>query len=309
MDVFWITAEKILSLMCFFAMGFVIYRRKIVPEDAPQTLSRLLTTLFCPALTLNSMAANLDRASLRTNAGLILTGAILISVGIVVSRILSRWLAGDDADLRAILHYNLLYSNYGYIGYPMILGIFGEAALSRFLLFVLPVGISINLYGRIAVEGGGRFSIRSLLNPLFLSMVLGLIIGVAGIPLPGVFVDVLSTSGSCTGPISMLISGMVLSRVELRRCFLDWRNYLFTALRLVILPLATLAAILAFGVRGEALLFSGCFMCLPFGSNTIVFREALGKDTQKAASMTLLSYLFSLLTVPVMFALFNACKG
>lgn len=309
MKVFEITAEKILSLMCFFALGYALMRRKAVPDDAPRTLSRLLTTLFVPALTLNSMAANLDRATLRANAGLVLTGAAMIAAATVVSRFLCRRLDGGDADLRATLDYNLLYTNYGYIGYPLILGIFGEAALSRFMLYAVPVGISINLYGRIAVEGGGRLQPKSLINPLFLSMVLGILIGMAEIPLPAVAVDVLSASGGCTGPVSMLVSGMVLSRVDLRRCFADRRNYLFTALRLVILPLATLAIMRAFGVRGEALFFSGCFMCLPFGSNPIVFREALGMDTQKAAGMTLMSYLFSLLTVPMMFALFDAFRG
>lgn len=306
-DVFVISAEKILSLMCFFAMGFVLARRKTLPDDAPKVLSRLLTTIFCPALTLNSMAANLSRATVRANLGLLATSAAVIAVGTVVSRVLSRKLAGDDLDLRSTLYYNLLYSNFGYIGYPMILGIFGDAALARFLLYCVPISVSVNLYGRMAVEGGGKLTPRALLNPLALSTFLGLLIGVAEIPLPSVVGDVLSTAGACTGPVSMLVSGMALSQVDLRGCFIDWKNHLFTALRLVILPLIALGALLALGVRGEALLFTGCFLSLPFGSNPIVFREAMGMDTQKAAGMTLMSYLFSLATVPLMFALFDSC--
>ncbi len=295
--------------MCFFALGFVIARKKILPDDAPQTLSRLLTTLFCPALTLNGLASNLNRASIRSSAGLMLTGAALVVAAMGVSRVLSRKLSGGDRDLRAILCYNLLYSNYGYIGYPMILGLFGEAALSRFLLFAVPVSISCYTYGRMVVEGGKRLSLKFLLKPLSLAMPLGILIGVAEIRLPGVITDVLSASGSCMGPVSMLVSGMILSRVQPRRCFLDWRNYVFTALRLVILPLVALAVMLPLGVRGEALFFAGCFLCLPFGNNPIVFREAEGMDAQKAAGMTLLSYLFSLVTVPVMFALYRSLAG
>lgn len=295
-----------MALMCFFALGFVIARKKLLAEDAPQTLSMLLTTLFCPALTLNGMVSSLDRASIFGNAGLLLTSAVMMLAFTVVSKLLSKGLAGDDGDLRAILDYNLLYTNFGYIGYPMIDGIFGGAALSRFLLYCVPVSVSVNLYGRIVVEGERRLSFKSLLHPLPLSMFLGVVIGVAEIPLPAVALDVLSTAGNCTGPVSMLVTGMVLSRVDLRRCFLDWRNYLFLALRLVLLPMAALGVMLALGVRGEALLFTGCFLCLPFGSNPIVFREARGLETQKAAGMTLMSYIFSLATVPVMFALFES---
>lgn len=307
-EIFFISAEKIIVLMCFFALGFIFAHRKIVSEEAPHTLSKLLTTLFCPALTLNSMATNLNRATLRANAGLLLTSAVVIMVGIGVSRALSRIISGEDQDLRAILNYNLLYSNFGYIGYPLILGIFGDAALARFLLYAVPISISVNLYGRMAVEGG-KLSLRSQLNPLSLSTLLGLLIGVAELRLPSVVTDVLSTAGGCTGPVSMLVTGMVLSKVNLRRCFLDWRNYFLSAMRLAILPLAALAVMLALGVRGESMLFTGCFLCLPFGSNPIVFQEALGMDPHKAMGMTVVSYVFSLATVPLMFALFYRLSG
>ena len=303
-SIFIIAAEKLLALMCFFALGFYLSRRKLTADNAPQTLSTLLTTCFCPALTIDAMAANLNLASVRSHADLLLASCILMIVGIPVSRVLSRALAGEDADLRAILQYNLLFTNFGYIGYPMILGIFGEAALARYLLYVVPVNVAINLYGRVAVEGR-KLSFRSLLNPLALSTLLGLLIGIAGIRLPRVAADVLSAAGACTGPVSMLLTGMVLSRVDLKGCFLDRKNYLFSALRLVILPLAALGIMRALGVRGEALLFTGCFLCFPFGSNPVVFREALGMDSQKAAGMTLVSYMLSLATFPMIISLFH----
>ena len=303
MEMIAISAEKILALMFFFAVGFFLSRRKILSEDAPHTLSRLLTTLFCPALTLNSMASNLDRATIAANTGLLLTGAAVILVGTGVSRVLTRRLSGNDAELRSTLYYNLLYSNFGYIGYSMILGIFGEAALGRYMLYTVPISVSVNLYGRVVVEDG-KLNLRFLLNPLSLSTFLSLAIGIAGIRFPVVVTDVLSMAGGCTGPVSMLVTGMALSRVDLKRSFLDVWNYVFSALRLVILPLIALVIMLAVGLRGEALLFSGCFLCLPFGSNPVVFREAKGLDTQRAAGMTLLCYVLSLATVPMMFALY-----
>ena len=308
-EVFWVTGEKILSLMCFFALGFALARKKMLPDDAPQTLSKLLMTLFCPALTLNGLASNLNRAAIRDNAGLLLTSGAMILAAIAVSRVLSQRLSRGDRELRAILRYDLLYSNYGYIGYPLILAIFGQAVLSRFLLFVVPVSITCYTYGRMVVEDDRRLSFGFMMKPLSLAVLLGLLIGVLEIPLPGVIGDVLSASGSCTGPVSMLVSGMVLSRVDLRECLADRRNYLFALLRLVALPLLFIAVMLPLGVRGEALFFSGCFLCLPMGNNPIVFREARGMDTQKAAGMTLLSYLFSLITVPVLFALFRHLAG
>lgn len=308
-NVFLISAEQILTLMGFFAVGYALARRKLLPDDAPQTLSKLLTLLFCPALTLNNLATNLNRNSIHEHAGLLMTGAAVILISILLSRPLSRHLSRGDEELRGILNYNLIYGNYGYIGYPMIQGVFGEAALSRFLLFATPLNVVCYTYGRMVVEGRKRMSLKFLLTPLSLSLWIGMLIGVLEIPLPRVVTGFLSASGSCMGPVSMLITGMILSRVDLAKCFRDPRNYVFTALRLVILPLIALAIMVPLGVRGEALFFTGCFMCFPFGNNPIVFREAMGLDAQKAAGMTLLSYCFSLVTVPAMFTLFRSLSG
>ena len=309
LDVFRISAEKIIALMGFFLVGYVFDRKKLAAKDAPQTLSRLLTLLFCPALTVNSMAANLNRAAVASQKDLLIVGSAMIAVAILVSRPLSRWIARGDEALKGILYYNLAYSNYGYIGYPMIQGVFGEAALARFIFFALPLSVLCLTYGRMAVEGQKRVSVKFLRSPLTLSIGLGLLIGLLEIPLPQALTSFLTLSGNCTGPVSMLITGMILSRANLRVCLKDPRNYLLAALRLLALPLAALAILYPLGVRGESLFFTGCFMCLPFGTNPIVFREAMGLDAEKAAGMTLVSYIFSILTVPAMFMLFRTLSG
>lgn len=295
--------------MGFFVVGYALAKKKLLPEDASQTLSKLLTLLFCPALTLNNLATNLNRNSIREHRDLLIVSTVVIVLSILIVRPMSRWLSKGDEDLRGILDYNLIYGNYGYIGYPMIQGVFGEAALSRFLLYATPLNVVCYTYGRIVVEGRKKLSLKFLLTPLSLSLWIGLFIGVMEIKLPSVVTGFLAASGNCMGPVSMLITGMMLSRVDLLQCFREPRNYLFAALRLAVLPLAALAVMFPLGVRGEALFFTGCFMCFPFGNNSIVFREAMGRDAQKAAGMTLVSYAFSLITVPAMFTLFRSLSG
>lgn len=295
--------------MGFFLVGYVLEKKHLVADDATQTLSKLLTLLFCPALTLNNLATNLNRRAIVEHRELLIVGTVMIVVSIILSRPLSKWISRGDEDLEGILDYNLIYGNYGYIGYPMIQGVFGEAALARFLLFAVPLNAVCFTYGRMVVEGRKRVSLQFLLTPLSLSIWIGLLLGILEIPLPRVVTGFLSASGSCTGPISMLITGMMLSRADLRWCLRQPINYLLSALRLLILPLLALAVLYPLGVRGEALFFTGSFMCFPFGNNPIVFREAMGRDAQKAAGMTLVSYLFSLITVPLMFMLFRTLSG
>lgn len=203
-----------------------------------------------------------------------------------------------------LLCYNLYVSNYGYVGYPLIRGVFGEEALCRFLLFCIPVSITCYTYGRMVLQGEKKISLKFLFSPLTLALVFGVLFGITRIKLPVVVSNVLIASGNCLGPISMLLAGMVLSRCYLKDCLLRPLNYLLSALRLVFIPLVIVFALYLFGLRGEVLLFAGCLHCMPFGTNPIIFRESIGQCSDNAVSTSCLTYIFSLITVPLLFALF-----
>ncbi len=309
MAFFEITAEKILVLMCFFAVGCLLAKRKLVPENAPGVLSRLMTLFFCPALTISSMAQNLSRGVIAQNARLMLVCAAVTLVFILLSGVLAPLIARGEKDLECILRYNLVFTNYGYIGYPLIQGVLGDSMLSLFMLYAVPLSLFCYTYGRMALEEQKRISWKFLSAPMTMALWIGLFFGLTELPLPAVVSDVLSGAGSCMGPVAMLVTGMTLSKTDLRSCFGTRRNYLLTALRLIVLPLAAVAVLYPLGVRGEALFFAGCALALPFGSNPVIFREAVGLDAQKAMGMTMLSYLFSLVTVPFMFTLLQRLSG
>ena len=49
-----------------------------------------------------------------------------------------------------------------------------------------------------------------------------------------------------------------------------------------------------------------CFACMPMGLNAIVVPAGYGKDTTDAAGLALVSHLLSVITIPLMFMLFQA---
>ena len=308
-DAFMISAERILTLMCYFAIGYAIARLNVVPVDASKTLSKMLACVICPALSFYNLATNLTRAVLIENAPLILTGLILTLLLIPVTRVLSRKLSSGDESLKEILEYNLLFCNYGYIGIPMVQGVFGDAMLSRYLLYNIPLNAVCYTYGRMVCEGKKKIDFRELTNPLTLAVVFGIAFGVLGIRIPPILSDVLSSTGACMAPISMILAGIVLSRARIGECLKDAGNYLLAGLRLLIIPLCVLGIMYVIRIRGTILLLAGCALCLPFGNNPIIFREAVGLPSEEVAGMTLISYILSLITVPVMFTLYRLASG
>jgi predicted permease len=293
------------KLMLCFALGFFLMRRRIVPENAPAVLSALLVNVFCPSLSFGTMFAYMTRESICTNAVLMLAASGMLIASILIVMPLRRCLFRGDSELRATMTYNLAFSNYGYVGVPLIQAVFDSATLSRFMLFTLPATILGYTYGRMMLQEEKHISFKLLFSPLACVTYIGPIVGLLEIPIPGMVTDFFSVLGACTGPVGMLLAGMVLSHCRIRDCFTDWLFYTTAGIRLLGMPLLIGGAMYLLGIRGEMLAFCGYFLCLPFGLNSIIFRQSVGKCVDKTMTSSLLCYLFSLITVPLMFTIFN----
>ena len=131
--------------------------------------------------------------------------------------------------------------------------------------------------------------------------------------------DTLSGLASCMGPIAMLIAGVTIARFDFKKMLTNKKVYVATILRLIVLPTILIAFV--FGVKcllnlafdlslNNSFLFLFFFaVSTPLGMNTIVFPEAYGGDPSTGVSMTLVSHVLCVITIPLMFALLTLLFG
>ena len=114
-----------------------------------------------------------------------------------------------------------------------------------------------------------------------------------------------NVSGSCMSPVAMLLTGITIGRTDILALIKKWRIYLTSAIRLLVYPLAMLGVLLLLPQNSFfTLTFFKCAMCMasmPMGLNAIVVTAGYGKDTTDAAGLALISHLFSIGTIPLMF--------
>ena len=149
---------------------------------------------------------------------------------------------------------------------------------------------------------------------MFISMIIGIVVGVImeqiGKTLPSVCTEIISVAGACMSPVAMLLTGMTIAKLDLVQLIKKWRIYLLSFFKLLVFPLLYIG-VFAFVPQSsfinETVLVCGmCVMCMPTGLNTIVIPAGYGKDTSDAAGMALITHLLSVITIPLMFMLFNA---
>ena len=144
--------------------------------------------------------------------------------------------------------------------------------------------------------------IKKLLNPLTVSIVLGMIIGLTNISLPEVISKTLSSASACVGPLSMILTGMTLSTFKLKELLMDTKTYLFTFLRLIVIP--GIAYLICLGLKlTEVLPMVLIITAMPCGLNTVVFPKLIGEDCKPGARLALISHLFSIITLPLWLSL------
>ena len=163
---------------------------------------------------------------------------IAISFAILASKAVTR-----DKYIQKIYTYGLAFSNFGFMGNAVVSSLFPDIFF-EYLIFTLPLWILIYLWGvpRLLITDSGRKqsfkeNIKAFINPMFAGMLIGMVIGLLDITLPKCIMSIVSVSGDCMSPIAMLLTGVVVSSISLKKTFTNVRIYIISIIRLVIMPL------------------------------------------------------------------------
>ncbi|MBQ6894562.1 MAG: AEC family transporter [Clostridia bacterium] len=273
-------------------------------------LSKLENNVFIPCLVMGTFIQNftIDRISDMWKFLLIsfIIGLIAIAFSIIVSKIVE-----SDSYIQKIYTYGLSFSNFGFMGNAVVSSLFPNVFF-EYLIFTLPLWILIYLWGvprLLLVETGKKQSMKdsfkSFINPMFISMIIGIIIGVTKIKLPKSIYSIIEVSGSCMSPIAMILTGIIVSSISLKDAFTNYKIYIISLTRLLIIPLIFVIVSSFVHISETVYICAICSLAMPLGLNTIVIPSALGRDTTVAAGMTLVSHTLSCVTIPIVFSLFG----
>ncbi|MBQ9802506.1 MAG: AEC family transporter [Clostridia bacterium] len=290
-----IVLNKLLILYIFLLVGWFMGKRKPTLVSGTGLLSALLVNLFLPAKVFSIFAEGFTVAYIREKYVLLLGGTVMLLAVVGISRLVAPRLTSVPFEQK-VYRYSLTLSNYAYMGYVLMESLFGGGALTDLILFCIPFALYTYTFGFWMLTGAERSAGR-LLNPLTVSLVLGIVFGLTGATLPGVIDSALNMASACVGPIGMLLTGLVLSAYSLKEVFFNKKAYPVVALRLLVLPLVTF--LICRFLLPRTLLLPALFVaCMPCGLNTVIFPKFVGEDTLPGARLALLSHLFSCITVP-----------
>ncbi len=287
---------QILILVLFAAVGFILCKARLADATQTKILSVISVYVFLPATIFRSFANNFTLEYIKGKYVLLVISLVILGVFALIFHFTVRFITRDEYR-RKIYNYSLLIPNYTYMGYPLTAAIFGEEMLLNVMIFTMPLAIYIHTIG-FANLTGNKISFKSVADPSLISIVLGMIVGLSGISIPGFLDSILQKAGACMAPVSMLMTGMVISQFGIKKMLSNKSTYLIVAFRLLVIP-AVLSLVLNLFCSPEMVAIAVIVYCLPCGLNTIVFPRLAGRNCEDGASLAVVSNILSLITIPL----------
>lgn len=204
-------------------------------------------------------------------------------------------------DTAGIACFSLFFSNTVFVAFPVIESIYGTQGVFLASLSNIPFNLLAYTAGTMAISGEGRASIslkKALSAPLVATLV-AVAVFLSGLKVPAPIVDAFGTIGKATVPMSMLIVGTSLGGISIRRALSDWRVYILSFLRLLVVPFVVWLLLKGL-VQSKMLLDELVILAsAPTAMIATILAIRYEKNEAFASECVFISTLFSAVTMPL----------
>lgn len=291
---------QMLALLLMIGAGYFISKKGMLDEHTNNQMSDLIVQVFNPLLVLASAANSVGQVAKET---VILAGGIAIgmfAVFIIAGMVLSPFFEKNRKQ-RKIFQLMFVFSNVGFIGIPVISSIFGTEYVVYVSEFMLVYTLVFYTYGIALMDGNLTIaSARAMVNPGTLAGIAALAIIFFNIRLPEFFKTAITYLGNVTSPMALIAVGFALAGSQLRKIFGQPRLYVFSAVKLLLLPLLLLPVLNL--VIADTQLRAVCLVMfgMPVGNMPLILGNQRGMDVSACSAAIILSTVLCVLTVPVL---------
>jgi predicted permease len=302
----WEVYNQLGILFLTIMLGYILGKIKLITATATQVFATYVLKVAIPALILSGMQIPYSPEKLHT--ALLILGLSIPCYGLAfaVSKF-SAHLLTPDSGRRAIYCFGLIFSNCGFIAFPVFQALYGKESLFYAAIFNIPYNLLLYTLGiRIMGPAGRTFRDRSawreMLNPGIIACFLGFFLFLTAIPLPQFVAGTIDSLGNTSIPISMILIGAMLSELPLPKTFTDRSLYFLTLVRLIAMPVLTFI-LLKYILRLDNLWLIAIPVItagMPVAANASLMAREYENDTALAAQTILITTLASCITIPLL---------
>ena len=300
----------IATLFLLMACGFFARKKGIIDDVASKRLSSLIIKIGQPMMIISALTeAEFSYENLKDGLVIVALGMVFHVVVGGLAFLLCKGFR--DLDERKITEFSLMFTNGGFIGFPILDAIFpgrgsfiGAFFVIGFHIYMWTLGIMMLSRGREDIKLTPK---KALLNPGTIPCTIGLVLYLlkAVLPMPAFTVDFTMTLYNLCLPISVLVTGALIAKQGLLRMGRNRSLYLFNLIKLFGIPLvvALLTKLITLGMADSynTILFCTVIAALPSGASVSMLGEMYDISPEYAAQCVGSSSILSIGTLPLLY--------
>lgn len=286
-------------LLCYILCGFLCRKKRIITAENQQAFVNLLLWILMPCMVFDSFK-NVTVTMLKNSFIMLLVSFVICFLSSAIGKIIYREFPEERKN---ILRYATLINNAGFAGLPLTKEVFGEEGVLYASVFLIPIRIfmwsaGITMLSKQKTDIKDT-EIRLLKNPCIIAVFLGLFRGMMKIVLPAFMENTVAALSACVSPFSMMIIGAIIADVTWKG-MLEKGVFLYTGIRLLVLPLITLTLCRIVGldemIAGTAMILTS----MPAATTTALLASKYDADVTFASKLVFTTTVLSLFTAPVL---------
>lgn len=295
---------QVLTLFLLILAGYVLGKFKLIDDATSKGMTNIVLYAATPAAIIISFADETRTADKSINLLIVFTAALAIHF---MSFLLVKPLVkNDDDSVQCVLRFAVIFSNCGYMSFPLQKALLGEIGVFYGSMYVAVFNIFMWTFGILLISGDKKYcSLKNiLLNPTIISVIVAVAIYMYNIKIPHFLYDGLIHLSNLNTPLPMIIVGYYLSTASLKAAFTDKRVIVPCSLKLVFIPLISILGMRLIGISGIPLTACAVAVSAPTAAATTMLSSKFNKNISVGVNNIAVSTILSIITMPL-FVMFS----
>ena len=294
-------ADSIIILFLLMGIGFAASKAKFLDRAGSKALSSFLVNIALPCLVVISMQIPVNPQTMEKTCTTLTLALIFFAISTLIAVIVPLFMPAKYSE-RGVFSFMLVFSNLGFMGIPVTQAIFGTDAVFYTTLFMLPFNLLVFTIGILMLRPDMRmnFNPKLFVNPGIIASIIGMLFFFTGFTIPSPVYDVMDYLGSTTTPLAMVVTGSLLATMPFSNLFSDYRIYILSAFRLLIIPVIVYLVISPYSTDPVIFAIPVLLAAMPAAANSVILAEEYNADSSLASKGVFITTLLSIVTIPLL---------
>ena len=293
MKLAYILLRQNIIMAIYMLIGYFLYKKSIITKNGSKELGKLLLYIIIPVVIIKAYIVDFSSQALCGLGISMAAAAVCLFVSILLSRLVFK--------KSPIEHFGTAFSNAGFMGIPLIQAALGNAAIFYVSSFVAFLNILQWTYGvGIMTKSKEIITVKKIfMNPVVIGFVIGIAAFFLPLHMPPILTTIISSISEMNAPLAMIILGVYLAQLSFDE-ILNKKAYLCTFLRLIIIPLCSMALLSLLPSEYNTIKLTVLIAAAaPVGSNVAIFAQINNLDYTQAVKDICISTVLCIFTIPI----------